>query len=275
MPWFNVDDKFWSHPKFLSVGFAARGLWVSAGSWCAQNLSDGWLPEQVLPMIAMGGDVADLVAELEKAALWIRGVGGWQFKDWTDWNKPREWHVEQRERHRRRQREYEQRKRQSTVDSDASGDASLTKANPTQPNPPVGTGSGYVQVAGGTDRSAIDNRERFDKFWRIAVRKTGKGATRKAFTKALTRTSEHHLAAAWTAANDAWRTWPDKTVVPHPATWLNQERWDDEPPASHATTSKTLSALDRANQMEIDDDPSGLPPTARASLTAGPTGNAG
>ena len=101
MPWFNVDDKFWSHPKFLSVGFAARGLWVSAGSWCAQNLSDGWLPEQVLPMIAMGGDVADLVAELEKAALWIRGVGGWQFKDWTDWNKPREWHVEQRERHRR------------------------------------------------------------------------------------------------------------------------------------------------------------------------------
>ena len=24
-------------------------------------------------------------------------------------------------------------------------------------------------------------------------------------------------------------TWDDAQFIPHPATWLNQERWDDEP----------------------------------------------
>lgn len=274
MPWFNVDDSFWSHPKFLAVNFAARGLWVSAGSWCAQNLTDGWLPDAVLPMLAMGQDVSALVAELEAAALWLRGVGGWQFKDWTDWNKSREWHEEQRERHRKRQRAYEERRRQSDAASDASGEASLTEANPTQPNPQLVQVDGDVQVAVPTDRSAIRNRERFDKFWAIAVRKTGKGAARKALDRALTKTSEHHLAAAWRSANHAWATWPDRSTVPHPATWLNGERWDDDPPQPHTTTSKTLNALDRANQMEMNDDPRRLPTTPRPSLTARPASDA-
>lgn len=331
MPWFNVDDSFWSHPKFLAVNFAARGLWVSAGSWCAQNLTDGWLPDAALPMLAMGQDVSTLVAELEAAALWLRGVGGWQFKDWTDCNKPREWHEKQREMNRERQRRWAEKGNETRWDdaksnavpnalgdasgsmlndgasmsddaewmsmngtmtstdrvrhaehvhapynkslqSNALGDALLTSPNPTQlPVVDVGVNA---EVVVPTDRSAIRNRERFDKFWAIAVRKTGKGAARKALDRALTKTSEHHLAAAWRSANHAWATWPDRSTVPHPATWLNQERWDDDPPQPHTPTSKTLNALDRANQMEINDDPRRLPPTPRPSLTARPASDA-
>lgn len=279
MPWFNVDDSFWSHPKFLAVNFAARGLWVSAGSWCAQNLTDGWLPDAALPMLAMGQDVSTLVAELEAAALWLRGVGGWQFKDWTDCNKPREWHEKQREMNRERQRRWAEKGNETRWDDaksnavpNALGDALLTSPNPTQlPVVDVGVNA---EVVVPTDRSAIRNRERFDKFWAIAVRKTGKGAARKALDRALTKTSEHHLAAAWRSANHAWATWPDRSTVPHPATWLNQERWDDDPPQPHTPTSKTLNALDRANQMEINDDPRRLPPTPRPSLTARPASDA-
>ncbi len=288
MPWFNVDDSAYAHPKFMRLSLAATGLWMRAGAWCAQNMTDGWMPEWVLPLAGMAVDELDaLVSQLEDADLWVRGVGGWQFKDWTDWNKTREWHEKQREANRERQRRWAEKgneKRWSEPPDDipydgapnavtnALGDALLTSPNPTQVSSSV---LENVSHDTDTDRSAIANDNRFDKFWAIAIRKTGKGNARKALVRALTKTSEHHLAAAWRAANQAWATWPDRSKVPHPATWLNQERWDDEPPQPHATSSKTLNALDRATQMEMTDDTSRLPATPRPSITAGPTGHAG
>lgn len=279
MPWFNVDDSAYAHPKFMRLSLAATGLWVRAGAWCAQNMTDGWMPEWVLPLAGMAADELDtLVAQLEDADLWVRGVGGWQFKDWTDWNKTREYHLQERAKARERQRLHRERMTQSNAGHAVTNGVSHAVSHTTQPNPTqqqVGTGSGDVQVAVPTDRSAIANRERFDKFWKVAVRKTGKGQARKAFDRAMTKTSEQHLAGSWIAANQAWATWPDRTVVPHPATWLNQERWDDDIPQPHITGSKTLNALDRATQMEMTDDTSRLPTPTRPSITAGPTGHAG
>lgn len=285
MGWFQVDDKFYAHPKFLRVGMAARGLWVTAGSWCAQNLTDGWLPEEVMPLIALGQDVSDSVADLEGAALWIRGVGGWQFKDWTDWNHPREYHEKRlsRDRERKRKAALARWEKADETPSEAVSDsvrnpsgvrADSYAPNLTQPNHLVVQVDGDVQVAVPTDRRAIKDDERFVKFWRIAVRKSNKGAARKAFTRALTKTSEQHLAAAWIVANQAWATWPQRDVIPHPSTWLNGERWDDDPPQPHTPTSKTLNALDRADQMEMNDDPSRLPATARPSIPARPASDA-
>lgn len=70
----------------------------------------------------------------------------------------------------------------------------------------------------------------FDAFWNVAVRKTGKGAAKNKFTVALTKITVHELMAAWVAANRVWVDWSDRSLIPHPATWLNQERWGDEPP---------------------------------------------
>jgi hypothetical protein len=89
----------------------------------------------------------------------------------------------------------------------------------------------------------------FDTFWSLAVRKTGKGAARTAFARALTRVDLHTLAQAWVAANRAWATWPDPTKVPHPSTWLTQERWADDPVVPHV--GKTVGQLLRS---EITDE---------------------
>ena len=277
MPWFNVDDKFWSHPKFLAVGLEARGLWVTVGSWCAQHLTDGWVPDAALLMVAGGRDVSQIVAELESAALWIRGVGGWQFKDWSDWNWTAERVRQRRERKRGNVRDYRRRQARNDPVSNQDGNRLLDVPN-TNTNTNTNEGGSVVvneQVVVPTDRSAIDNRERFDKFWQHAIRKTNKGPARKAFAKALTKTSEHHLAAAWIAANTAWATWPDRTLIPHPSTWLNGERWDDDPPQPHTPTSKTMNALDRADRMENTDDPSRITATTRPGIAVRPNGHAG
>lgn len=81
MTWFKVDDGLWGHPKWLATPVSARGLWVTAGSWSACNLTDGVIPRHVLP--ALGGKPKDAAA-LVQAGLWIeRDSGGWLFHEWN------------------------------------------------------------------------------------------------------------------------------------------------------------------------------------------------
>ena len=44
MTWFKVDDTFYGHPKTLKAGNAAVGLWVKAGAYAAQHLTEGVVP---------------------------------------------------------------------------------------------------------------------------------------------------------------------------------------------------------------------------------------
>jgi len=71
--------------------------------------------------------------------------------------------------------------------------------------------------------------EDFDKFWIVYPRKAGKGGARKAFAKALSKTTADILISAVEKQKyqEQW-TKDDGTYIPHPATWLNQECWEDE-----------------------------------------------
>lgn len=77
--------------------------------------------------------------------------------------------------------------------------------------------------------SGVVIEDPFDTFWREYPRKVGKGDARKKFAKALTKTSFDNIMAALrrVKASAQW-TKDGGQFIPHPATWLNQERWDDE-----------------------------------------------
>lgn len=98
-----------------------------------------------------------------------------------------------------------------------------------------------------------------EQFWPIAVRKTGKGAARKAFETALTKVSSEVLLAAWVTANSEWRNWP-RAKIPHPRTWLYQERWGDDAPTRedadankrphrHGPVSKTRRLIEATHRF--------------------------
>lgn len=80
MPWFKVDDGFAVHPKALKAGNAACGLWVRAGSWSMQQLTDGFIPDHVLPTLGTKKEAQSLV----DAGLWDRAVSGWVFHEWDE-----------------------------------------------------------------------------------------------------------------------------------------------------------------------------------------------
>lgn len=83
----------------------------------------------------------------------------------------------------------------------------------TPPNPPEGEPEGFAE------------------FWKAYPRKTGKGNARKAWKKIRpSQTLQKKIMAAvdQQRRSQQW-TRDDGKYIPHPTTWLNQERWDDEP----------------------------------------------
>jgi hypothetical protein len=80
--WFKVDDKLHDHRKARAAKKAAMGVWVLAGSWAADNLTDGFVPESVLSRWGTKADAARLV----EVGLWHidaqDGEDGWRFHEW-------------------------------------------------------------------------------------------------------------------------------------------------------------------------------------------------
>jgi hypothetical protein len=72
VPWVRLDDKFHGNPKTLAVGNAGAGLYVRALSYCADQLTDGWVPAGWAR--EAGGRV--LPQKLLAASLWIAVTGG-------------------------------------------------------------------------------------------------------------------------------------------------------------------------------------------------------
>ena len=67
----------------------------------------------------------------------------------------------------------------------------------------------------------------FEEFWDTYPRRIGKEAARKAYSKAL-RAADRVTLLKSAKAFSGLRKGQDEKFTPHPATWLNQGRWDDE-----------------------------------------------
>ena len=101
MPWFKADDTLWGHPKWTATTLAARGLWITAGSWCASQLQDGDVPEHMLGLLGGRRKEAD---ELVRLGLWDRTEHGWRFHDWDDYQPTRAETLDKRRAEREKKR---------------------------------------------------------------------------------------------------------------------------------------------------------------------------
>jgi hypothetical protein len=80
----------------------------------------------------------------------------------------------------------------------------------------------------------------FELFWSGYPRRIGKAKAREAFTRALRKTTLDIMLTAleWQREQASWQDRDADGVlryVPHPASWLNGERWDDEKPTKRNT----------------------------------------
>ena len=82
---------------------------------------------------------------------------------------------------------------------------------------------------------------------KIAKQKCSRWWTRNATTEvALILDGAHRWADYWQQSNT------EPKYIPHPYTWLTQERWYDDPPPVTVTRGTLTAGIDLANQLLAD-----------------------
>lgn len=209
------------HPKAVSAGNAAMGLWVRAGSWCAAHLTDGSLPRAMVK--PLGGRTRD-ANRLVEVGLWDQPFGpdgDFVFRDWDHYQKSKAQVEAKREAERiKKQRQRAAQCPSGTTQGTPSG---TTSGSPAAPYPSL-----PKRVKKHAKKPA-DTAE-FEAFWQAYPKKADKGHARTAFAKALAAVGDVQVLIA---GAEAYRNSPARSerFTKNAATWLNGECWADEQPA--------------------------------------------
>lgn len=129
-----------------------------------------------------------------------------------------------------------------------------------------------VRTARATPRSKAPSREAlefFEQFWKIYPRRTHKKQARDAIMKlALTEVlKERILSAVHQQTDTIWASAPDEKI-PHAATWLNNQRWEDEVETGRPVLSRKTASIARAVR-QFADTPSPVDPPSAPQIGQG------
>jgi len=147
LSWFKVDDGLHASRKLLSIPkrhrFAAVGLWTVAGSWCADQLTDGLVPDYMLEVWGAPPSAPDCLVE---AGLWERESSGYLFRNWHEYQPSKQDVDAERAASRERMRELRARRKQKKPLEQAevgevfgrtvtNGSENVRNPDPTRPDP--------------------------------------------------------------------------------------------------------------------------------------------
>jgi DNA-binding PadR family transcriptional regulator len=107
--------------------------------------------------------------------------------------------------------------------------------------------------------SLVDTEALFASFWKLYPRKVSKEDARKAWAKLKITQDLYDTiveALAVQVATDDWKKEKGK-FVPHPATWINGKRWEDEVPEQEPTTFNAHQFAPRSKSSGPDFDSRG------------------
>jgi len=219
MTWFKVDDKLHDHRKARAAGTSAMGVWLLAGSWSADNLTDGFIPAAILPRWGRPRDASRLV----EVGLWHAyeqdGEKGWRFHEWDERQPTRAQKMEERAAKVQAGKIGGLASGRSRAQAQAKQSASGQVEPPSRPVP-----------SRPKDSSPSAGAEtEFEDWWAVYPRKVAKGAAAKAYKAASKKADAETLVAGLRRALPGW-VGKEPDFIPHAATWLNAERWADEAP---------------------------------------------
>lgn len=258
--WFRVDDKLWGSPKWLALKPSARALWVTAGSYSMDQLTDGFIPDHVIAIL--GGKDADCVA-LVKANLWEKDAGGFRFHDWSDYQPSRASILDKRDQEAQRKAAWRA-KRAGQRAASADGPADVppgherdkcvsptivpdvsrsSRPDPTRPDPTVlptevqeGGAGGTLPDPDGSDATPQKSSRRkperpLPESWAPNAKHYQQAEAKGVDLTAQARAFRNHAATHDRRARDwdaAFRTWLDK-AKPGTGTSTGRSPWDIAP----------------------------------------------
>lgn len=223
MPWFKVDDGFYTSSKFLDIPrdyqAEAAGLWMLAGVYSAHKMTDGFVSNGQLQLWEFAKESRNWLIAV---GLWDETENGIQFHDWCDYQPTREsLEAKAVQRSEKARENVAKRWDKNKTDTNVIPTVYETDTNAySEPEP---------EPEPFTSNEVNTYRENaFDEFWAIYPRKSDKASAKKAFAKAVKAVGlETVMDGTRRIAADP--NLPEKQFIPYPASWLNAEGWENEP----------------------------------------------
>lgn len=256
--WVKIDDRFYQHPKIVSVGPLGMALQVAALCYCNQYLTDGFIPwaaakgliswEYLAPpddngrRLIMTVDVGcgmhgeqvcseRIIDLLLSAEIWIEVDGGYLIHDYGDFQKSKEEVTAITTARQEAGRRGGQAKRKQTPSkpqaNEQANDVAKSKPVPVpvpvpDPDPVPNTDPEEKEE---TEHVRVDG---FDQFWSAYPKKAAKKDAQKAWKQTAQIRPPIDAVLEAIRRQLEGRQW-QQGIHPHAATWLRGERWNDEP----------------------------------------------
>lgn len=229
-PWARIAVNFYRHPRTRRLSKDAQHLYLTSILHCVEFSTDGRFPADETPYLASVSRVRPtLESELLDAGLWTRQGEDFVIRDFLQHQTSRS-ELEARSERNRKAAGARWNKSKSAPESEPDAERNATgnaKCNASReeksrgeqkpPDPP-----GFVE------------------FWTLWPRGEGRKAAVRAFPKAVKTVGSAwdlvELAEKWLNERDGMA----RSFVPHASTWLNGERWNDEPPPPPETTEQAV-----------------------------------
>ena len=211
----NMDE----HPKILMLSDAAFRTLFESTLYSRRQLSDGFLDERIV-LRKWGADVAaELSSNDPEKPSWVRVDGGWMIHDFGEHQTTTADIEAKREAGRKGGLAKAEQSASKPV-------APATKVLEQNASNSLAKTETETETSKKTSSTAAPSKE-FDQFWATYPRKVGKEAARKAYAKAMTKTTQARIMQSVEDLRIRVAG-KDPNFTPHPSTWLNEGRWDDE-----------------------------------------------
>ena len=251
MAWFKVDDGFHHSAKVLSIPRSIRaeslGAWIIAGTWAADNMTDGYIPNAVLADWPISDDA---IGALVEAGLWLLVNGGVVFHDWCEYQPTREQLSAKREETHAKKvaagKKGAEARWQNNSKPIAEDSRAIASDSP-EPEPEPIKEHSYSEAV-----RDMTYPEDFETFWKSYPRKQAKGDALKAWNSL--KKTRPDISVLVAACREYEKTVVDPQFLKMPGPWLRGRRWEDLPvmltPSVTVRRVETLEEKDARVELE-------------------------
>lgn len=239
----SLSTTYYMDPAVEALSPNAERLMTRALANCGLTQSGGYLTLTRAKSLGIPA-VKRRIFELVSAGILIEtdNPDTWRFVNWDKWQEPLNRLVKKRKSDRER-----------VATKRGKGAESLQMSRD-----PIGEEkrreeerANALSIAPGATIEIPTEEALFDDWYSCYPRKVGRGAARKAFSKALNKVGYQELIESTIKYSQDPNLPPpnEKQFIPMPATWLNQERWLDEPlPPRNSRSLIRKTATERASE---------------------------
>lgn len=134
MTWVKIDDGFMDHPKIEALPRDSVCLHLAGICFSARTLSDGFVPADRVRRL-QDRVTRRMVNDLVRVGVWLEVDGGYQIKDYLEYNPSRAKVLTSRAAAAERQKRWKQTRDASRNASRNSVSNAVTNASPSRPDP--------------------------------------------------------------------------------------------------------------------------------------------